>query len=187
MNGTGPLLLTITPYKVIRDFVVFEAHVKPCPVYDGTHNDSSIVISFFNKQTNESFYWTNNKDVISVEDSPPYWKQDFNDVNDIQNKGYFIVPNENIDIGARVMNFGYSCLNEQDVNLFDVYSYMSSESGYYYHVNGVVFQWKKKDSVILTQNIDKGICMVSNPQAKAVDDMTFSKINTNIGNQNGKI
>tara|TARA_R110002020_G_scaffold234457_4_gene446504 strand:+ start:3498 stop:4058 length:561 start_codon:yes stop_codon:yes gene_type:complete len=180
MNGTGPLLLTITPYKVIRDFVVFEAHVIPCPVYDGTHNDSSITISIFNKQTNESFYWIKNKDVISVKDSPVSWKQEFNNVDDITNKGYFIVPNKNITIGASVLMDGYSCLNEQDINIFDVYSYMSNEPGYYYHVNGVVFQWKKKDTVISTHAVDRGIIVIPDNMNVADAERIY---NTNLTNR----
>lgn len=158
MNGVGPLLLTITPYKVVRNFVVFEAHMTPCPSYDKIHNDSYIKVSVFDKQTKKSFYWIKNRDAVVKEQSSLYWEQNFKNVDDINTKGYFIVPTSGqISIQASVTMIGYSCLSEQNISTFDVNSYMSNEKGHYYHSNGVVVQWKEKEDIIKTSRVEKGI------------------------------
>ena len=168
MEGIGPLLLTITPHKVIQNFVVFEAHIKPCPVYDDS-SGGSIEIKVFDSVNQKGMWWIKNKDVIKKEGSSLEWKQEFNDVNKIKDKGYFIVPiNQKNAIKATVNLSGYTCLNEMDIDSFNVASYMMKESGFYYHHNGVIVNWKPRPNVIEIQFVDNDKIVVvrdTNPQA----------------------
>ena len=168
MKGTGPFLLNITPYKIIHEYVVFEAHMIPCPVFEDTHGNSSITVNIIDLKNKKSMWWIKDAKTIQRKGSSMNWEQEFNDFDKIKDKGYFIVPlSQKNGIKANVILNGYTCLNDMPLDTFNPKSYMLKESGIYFYSNGIIVNWKHKPDVI---SIKPSQSMVKNEGIRIIRD-----------------